>query len=87
MNFFQRKEQQIQALTGKGFVRLALSSLLLSGSAMATSAQAQTLCVFDLSGASGDYFAFMKDYALAAQKWSVMIDLKAYNKEEKAISK
>lgn len=54
---------------------------------MATSAQAQTLCVFDLSGASGDYFAFMKDYALAAQKWSVMIDLKAYNKEEKAISK
>ena len=54
---------------------------------MATSAQAQTLCVFNLSGTSGDYFAFMKDYALAAQKWSVMIDLKAYNKEEKGISK
>lgn len=87
MNFFQRKFQLAQPLKKKEFLRFALSSVLLAGSvATISTAQAQTLCVFDLSGTSGDYYAFMKDYALAAQKWSVMIDLKAYNKEEKAIS-
>lgn len=85
MKFFQPNDQLAQPQKNKGFAKFALLPFLMAGSVMATTAQAQTLCVFDLSGTSGDYFAFMKDYALAAQKWSVMIDLKAYNKEEQAI--
>lgn len=49
-------------------------------------AQAQTVCAFDLGGASGDNYAFLKDYALAAKKWGVELELKAYNSEDQAIA-
>lgn len=48
--------------------------------------QAQTVCAFDLGGASGDNYAFLKDYALAAKKWGVELELKAYNSEDQAIA-
>jgi hypothetical protein len=57
----------------------AVSSL-----AMAT-AQAQTICTFDLGGASGANFAIAKDYALAAKKWGIQLTLQAYGDEERAI--
>lgn len=50
--------------------------------ATTTSLQAkQTFCVFDLVGTSGDAYALMKDYALAARQWGGDIDLKAYTDE------
>lgn len=45
---------------------------------------AQSICTFDIGGASGENFALMKDYALAAKKWGVNISLKAYGNEENA---
>lgn len=86
MSFFQWKNAVLQAVHKNIFFKIALPSLLLTSALTANPVQAQTLCVFDLSGASGDYFAFMKDYALAAQKWSVEISLRPYNKEESAIN-
>ncbi len=52
--------------------------------ALATSAQAQTMCVFDLLGAQGDNYSMMKDYALAAKGWGADITLKAYTDERVA---
>lgn len=72
-------------LNNKKILNSLMGSVLGLGISL-NQAQAQTLCVFDLSGASGDYYAFMKDYALAAQKWSVEINLRPYNQEEKAIA-
>ncbi|XID75088.1 putative solute-binding protein [Alkanindiges sp. WGS2144] len=62
------------------------SLVLLSGVlGFIASAQAQTICAFDLGGASGDNFALMKDYVLAAKKWNVDITLKAYGDEGAAL--
>jgi hypothetical protein len=43
-----------------------------------STAQAQTFCVYDPLGAGGDYYSMFKDYQLAAKRWGVVIDLKAY---------
>ncbi len=51
-----------------------------------STAQAQTVCAFDLGGASGDNYASLKDYALTAKKWGVDLELKAYNSEENAVA-
>lgn len=51
---------------------------------LATSAQAQTMCVFDLLGAQGENYAMMKDYALAAKQWGVNLTLKPYTDERVA---
>lgn len=51
----------------------------------AGSVQAQTLCVFDLLGAQGDSYSFMKDYALAAKQWGADIVLKPYPDERLAV--
>ena len=51
-----------------------------------SNAQAQTVCAFDLGGASGDNYAFLKDYVLVAKKWGVDLELKAYNSEDQAIA-
>lgn len=61
---------------------LALGGALLaaSGSALA----ANTLCVFDLLGASGDASNLMKDYKLEAAKWGVDFELKSYTDEHVA---
>lgn len=48
-------------------------------------ANAQTICAFDLGGASGDNFAVMKDYVVAAKNWNVNITLKAYGNEVAAL--
>jgi hypothetical protein len=47
------------------------------------SAQAQTFCVYDPLGTSGDYFSLFKDYQVAARRWHVNIDLKAYSDDIK----
>ncbi|GAC1369695.1 MAG: putative multidrug efflux protein AdeT1 [Aquirhabdus sp.] len=49
--------------------------------ALATSAQAQTMCVFDLLGTQGDSYGLMKDYSVAAKQWGANITLKAYPDE------
>lgn len=58
---------------------LAATTLML-----ATSAQAQTICAFDVMGAQGDSYALMKDYAVAAKQWGADIKLKAYTDERVA---
>lgn len=52
--------------------------------ALMPSAQAQTLCVWDLLGTAGDGFALMRDYAVGVQK-QVQFELKAFPKEDEAV--
>lgn len=48
----------------------------------AMSAQAkQTVCVFDLVGKSGDVYALMRDYQLAAKNWGADIELRVSQNE------
>lgn len=55
--------------------------------AVAVSAQAaNSMCVFDIIGATGDAFNMAKDYAVAMQKNGVTVELKAYNNEGMAVS-
>ncbi len=51
---------------------------------VATSAQAQTMCVFDLLGAQGDSYSMMKDYAVAAKQWGANLTLRPYTDERVA---
>ncbi len=51
---------------------------------MGSSAQAQTVCVFDLLGTAGESYAMMKDYALAAKQWGANVTLKPYTDERVA---
>jgi hypothetical protein len=53
-------------------------------SAVALSAQAASMCVFDIIGAGGDAFNMAKDYALGMQKNGVTLELKAYTDEATA---
>jgi len=53
-------------------------------SVLAIPSYAQTLCVFDPLGSSGDNYSFMKDYELAAKQWGADIDLKPYSDEQLA---
>ncbi|MCY6413749.1 DUF6091 family protein [Acinetobacter sp. VNH17] len=57
--------------------------LLASGiAAVSAGAQAQqTICVFDIVGKSGDVYALMKDYQLAAKTWGADIELKVGTNE------
>jgi hypothetical protein len=55
-----------------------LPGLLLAALLLPTQALAQTFCVYDPLGAGGDYYSMFKDYQLAAKRWGVTIDLKAY---------
>ena len=41
----------------------------------------QVICVFDLVGKSGDVFALMKDYQLAAKNWGADIELRVAQNE------
>ncbi|RZI82275.1 MAG: hypothetical protein EOP38_16450 [Rubrivivax sp.] len=59
-----------------------------AASLLATPAWArQTVCVFDIVGASGPAFSAAKDFAVAVQKWNagIAIDLKAYTDERVAV--
>ena len=50
--------------------------------AAAGAAQAkQVFCVFDLVGKSGDVYALMKDYQLAAKNWGADIELRVGQNE------
>lgn len=44
----------------------------------------QIMCVFDVQGASGEIFALMRDYAVAAKRWGADIQLRAYPNERVA---
>jgi len=56
--------------------------LALSGTATAGTIN---YCVYDPSGAQGDYFAMAKDYQLAAKRWGVNLSLLPYNSETLAV--
>ena len=57
--------------------------LLATGIAtVSVAAQAkQTMCVFDIVGKSGDVYALMKDYQLAAKSWGADVELKVGTNE------
>ena len=48
---------------------IALMFSIVSMLAINSAHAKQTMCVFDLQGTSGDMFALMRDYAVAAQRW------------------
>jgi hypothetical protein len=52
--------------------------------AVAASAQAASLCVFDIVGTTGDAYNMAKDYAVGAQKFGVTLELKAFKDEAQA---
>lgn len=49
------------------------------------SANAASICVYDPSGKSGDYFRILNDYVLEASGWGVDIELQAYTDELNAV--
>ncbi len=51
---------------------------------LTASAFAQTICVFDPSGANGDAYFFMKDYSVTSRQWEADVTLKPYTDEQKA---
>lgn len=52
-----------------------------------TLVHAQSICTFDIGGASGDVMNVLKDYQLAAKSWGVKdISLKVYKSENEAVS-
>ncbi len=63
-------------------IAMAMAAATLAVSA--NTAQAQVVCVFDLLGTSGDTYAMMKDYALAASSWGAKVTLKPYTDERVA---
>jgi hypothetical protein len=66
--------------------RAWVSSLVATlGLVGAVSAQAASMCVFDLVGTAGDAYNFAKDYVLAMQRENVSIDMKAYLDEARAV--
>lgn len=68
-----------QAIAGKAGAALALTAVALSAQA------ANTMCVFDIIGASGDAFNMAKDYAVAMQKSGVTVELKGFTNESAAV--
>lgn len=70
-------------------VLLAVSALFVLGPAAASAAddkadETRKLCVFDPSGANGNVFQLMKDFALDATALGVKFDLKPYTDEATA---
>ena len=64
--------------------KIALAAAAVSVFTLSNTAQAQTMCVFDLLGAAGDSYALVKDYALASKGWGGDLQLKAYTDERVA---
>ncbi len=62
-------------------LRLISFALMASGTAVA---ETKNMCVFDLLGANGPYFAEMKDYKTAALNWGADLTLKPYTSERVA---
>ena len=63
--------------------KLVIGLILLSSAGNAA-AESRSLCVFDMLGANGPYFAEMKDYKTAALAWGVDFTLKPYTNERVA---
>lgn len=61
-----------------------MTAAVMMVSLTAGSAQAQSFCVYDPTGAQGPGYAFAKDYALAARAWGINLSLKAYTDERVA---
>lgn len=59
-------------------------TLLLMLSSHTALAVAKKMCVFDLLGANGPVFSYMKDYKIAALNWGVELELKPYTNERVA---
>lgn len=57
---------------------------ILLASANIAAAETKNLCVFDMLGSNGPYFAEMKDYKTAAIGWGVDFTLKPYTNERVA---
>nr|WP_297399722.1 putative solute-binding protein [uncultured Marinobacter sp.] len=66
-------------------IRKTLSALTLVAAAPLASAQAISMCVFDVIGANGDFYNFMEDYALEMKAHGVDFQLKPYTDEGVAI--
>jgi hypothetical protein len=47
-------------------------------------AEPKKMCVFDLLGANGPVFSYMKDYKIAALNWGIELQLKPYTNERVA---
>ena len=79
----QKKQQHpLQAISKFfGTVCIGLSAIF----ANIGSAQAQTICVFDPAGKSGDYHRLLENYALEASSWGVSLQIKPYTDEETAV--
>ncbi len=65
-----------------GAVALAAGAMLVAGQAEAKQVYQQptgpVLCVYDPMGTAGEYFSLYKDYQLAAKRWGVSLQIKAY---------
>lgn len=68
-----------------GMSRSSIKSIVLLLLGFSATTQAQTLCVFDLLGAQGDSYAFMKDYALASRAQGVSLRLVVSKDEQELI--
>lgn len=63
---------------------LAFAALLVSPLLPGTARGAQSLCVYDPAGRSGDFFRHLETFALEASGWGVDLELRPYTDEETA---
>lgn len=68
----------------KRFLAKVFIFLLLISANQMVLATPKKMCVFDLLGANGPVFAYMKDYKVAALAWGVELELKPYTNERVA---
>ena len=66
-------------------IRESLTAMALVVAAPLASAQSVSMCVFDVIGANGDFYNFVKDYALEMKGHGVDFELKPYTDEGVAI--
>lgn len=71
-------------MSGKGLCTSGVLLLVLLFSSNTVLAMHKKMCVFDLLGANGPVFSYMKDYKIAALNWGVALDLKPYTNERVA---
>lgn len=66
-------------------IRKTLAALSIAAIAPISSAQAATMCVFDVIGANGDVYNMVKDFTLELKTHGIDFDLKPYTDEGVAI--
>ncbi|MBE0485069.1 putative solute-binding protein [Marinobacter sp.] len=66
-------------------IRKSLAALTLVAAAPLASAQAVSMCVFDVIGANGDVYNLVKDYALEMRSHGVNFNLRPYTDEGVAV--